>query len=259
MLKICMVGAMGRMGQAILYEAMTNYKDEVQFVSGVDKEACDLCGTAVFPSEKMDEAVKDAEVTINFTHADAEAENVKKIANAGKDIVIGTTGLSNEQLKEIETAIYDAGVSAVIAPNFSPLVNTQMFLAKRAAQILAPLGYDFGIIEEHHTGKKDSPSGTAKALARSVIEGDGPSRENYWKEEKREKQKGELDMGVMRLGGSPGQHEVRIVGKHGRLVIETLMYTRADFAKGAIEAAVWLKENRKPGKIFEMRDILKLE
>jgi len=66
-------------------------------------------------------------------------------------------------------------------------------------------------------------------------------------------------MAVLRLGGTAGAHDVRIVGPHGRLEINTLMYDRSDFARGAIEAALWLQKNRKPGKTFGMEDMLGLK
>jgi len=196
----------------------------------------------IVSSSELEKALANAQIAISFTSPDAEVQNVPKIAAMKRDFVIGTTGMNEDQLAKVRTAIATNGVSAVIAANFSPLVNVQINPAKKAASLLAPLGYEFGIVEEHHSAKKDAPSGTAKKIIAAV----GGARI------------APQNISALRLGGTPGQHELRIVGAHGRLTLESLMYSRADFAKGALEAALWLQKNRKPGKIFGMEDILNL-
>ncbi|MEM3399527.1 MAG: 4-hydroxy-tetrahydrodipicolinate reductase [Candidatus Micrarchaeia archaeon] len=261
-LRVCILGATGRMGSAVAAEINSNYKGRVEIVAGVTAEPFEkgakVAGTnaPLYPPSELSKAIADADCTISFTTPEAEASNVPVIAAAGKNIVIGTTGMNEAQLSTVRKAIERSKGCAVIASNFSPLVNTQIYLAKRAAEILGPLGYDFGIIEEHHTGKKDAPSGTAKTMANMVIGAKACDKVIYRKEEMRVKEKGELDMCVLRLGGTPGQHELRVVGKHGRLIIESLMYSRSEFASGAIQSALWLAKNGKPGRIYGIAEIL---
>ena len=267
MLRICIFGAAGRMGQTIAAECLSGYAGKIKIVSGVDapnspgvgKTFAD--GAKIFSSNEIDKALKEVDCTLNFTAPEAEVQNVPKIVALGKNIVVGTTGLTEEQIKTIRQTIEKSKVAAVISPNFSPLVNAQMLLTRRASEILAPLGYDFAIVEEHHTGKKDAPSGTAKKLAQLISNStnSAPKKLVFRQEGLKAKERGELDMAALRLGGSAGQHEVRIVGPAGRLTIESLMYSRADFAKGAIESALWLQKNAKAGKIFSMEDILNLK
>jgi 4-hydroxy-tetrahydrodipicolinate reductase len=270
MLRICIVGAAGRMGRAVAAEALA-YAERMRVVSGVETDASPFVGryitaagiadageARIYGASRLADALQEADATISFSAPEAEAQNVPKIVALGKMMVIGTTGMSAEQMQAVKDAIAKSRSSAVISPNFSPLVNVQMALAKRATQLLAPLGYDFGVVEEHHTGKKDAPSGTAKKIAEGIAAAGGPSKATYRSEGLQPKQKGELDMAVLRLGGTAGEHEVRIVGAHGRLVIETLMYSRSDFAKGAIEAALWLERNAQAGRVFGMEDILKI-
>lgn len=270
MLRICIVGAAGRMGRAVASEAFA-YAERMRIASGIETDSSPFVGkyitatgiadageAKIYGASRLADALRDADATISFSSPEAEAQNVPKIAALGKKMVIGTTGMSAEQMAAVRNAISQSKSSAVISPNFSPLVNVQMALAKRAAQLLAPLGYDFGVVEEHHTGKKDAPSGTAKKIAEGIAAAGGPGRVAYRGEGLQPKQKGELDMAVLRLGGTAGAHEVRIVGAHGRLVIETLMYSRSDFAKGAVEAALWLERNAQAGRVFGMEDILKL-
>jgi len=266
MLRVCIFGAGGRMGRAVAAEALAGYRERVKIVSAVERPNSPDVGKTVpgtdvliLSSEGIEDALKaGVDVVVSFSAPNADAAYAPRIAARGIDLVIGTTGFAEEQLRMIEDGVRKSKASAVIAPNFSPLVNTQFYLTREAAKILAPYGYDYGIVEEHHVMKKDAPSGTAKKLAREII-GMGAAKEvAYRGEGLREKVRGELDMAVLRLGGTAGEHEVRIVGQHGRLTIGTLMYSRSDFARGALEAALWLQKNRKPGRIFGMEDVMGL-
>lgn len=262
-MKICVFGASGRMGREIIREAKTNYEDRVKIIGGVVSNHSEFInslidGIPIFSRDEMEKVVKEADICISFTTPKAELENIPNICALKKDMVVGTTGIGNEEMEKIRNVISENGVSAVFSPNFSPLVNAQLFIVRKAAQLLGAIGYDFGIIEEHHTKKRDAPSGTAKKLANDILSLTSLKRAVYRNESMGAKEKGDLDIGVLRLGGTPGAHEVRIVGAHGRLVIETLMYSRAEFAKGAIDAALWLQKNREPGRIFGMEDILGL-
>ncbi|MEM3030667.1 MAG: 4-hydroxy-tetrahydrodipicolinate reductase [Candidatus Micrarchaeia archaeon] len=267
MLRICVFGAGGHMGRAVAAEALASYSDRIKIVSALERPNAPELGKSVpgtdviiLSSEGLEEALKvGVDCVVSFSAPNADAAYAPRIAAKGIDLVIGTTGFAEEQLRAIEEGVRRSRASAVIAPNFSPLVNAQFYLTREAAKILAPYGYDYGIIEEHHVMKKDAPSGTAKKLAREIV-GVGAAREIVYRGEGlRERVKGELDMAVLRLGGTAGEHEVRVVGQHGRLTIGTLMYNRSDFARGALEAALWLQKNRKPGKIFSMEDVMGLK
>ncbi|MEM4389783.1 MAG: 4-hydroxy-tetrahydrodipicolinate reductase [Candidatus Micrarchaeia archaeon] len=267
MLRICIFGAGGRMGRAVAAEALTSYADRIRVVSAIERPNAPEVGKTVpgtdvliLSSEGLEEALKvGVDCVVSFSAPNADAAYAPRIAAKGIDLVIGTTGFSEEQLRAIHEGIKRSRASAVISPNFSPLVNAQFYLTRTAAKILAPYGYDYGIIEEHHIMKKDAPSGTAKKLAREII-GVGAAKEVVYRGEGlREKVRGELDMAVLRLGGTAGEHEVRIVGQHGRLTIGTLMYNRSDFARGALEAALWLEKNREPGRVFSMEDVMGLK
>ena len=264
MLKVCLVGV-GRMGTAVAQEAAA-YKDRLEIVSGIAGSESALVGkkvpgtdAPVYAAGEWERAVAEAFYTIHFSAPEADEFLVPRLAARGKRMVIGTTGFTEEQTRKMRKAIEENLVSAVIAPNYSPLVNAQFLLAKRAAEILAPFGYEFGVVEEHHSGKKDAPSGTARKIAKSVAEAAGAGTLRYRGEEVKQKEKNELDMGILRLGGTPGIHELRVVGAHGRLTIESLMYSRADFAKGALEALLWLEKKEEKGRIFGMEDVLGLK
>ena len=264
MLRVCLMGAGGKMGRAVAAEILGDFKDRVMIASAVERPDSPSVGknvpgtdVVILSSEGIEEALKaGADAVISFSSPNADAAYAPVIAGKGIDLVIGTTGFAESQLEGIKAAVKKSKASAVISPNFSILVNAQVYLTRKAAELLARYGYDYGVVEEHHVMKKDAPSGTAKKLLRQILEAGAAKEVVYRGEGLREKVKGELDTAVLRLGGTAGEHEVRIVGPHGRLVLETLMYNRNDFARGAVESALWLQKNRKPGKVFGMEEVM---
>lgn len=121
----------------------------------------------IVDSSKLQEAVREADVFMSFTTPEAEVANLPVVAGLGKKIVVGTTGLSDEQMAKIREAV-SKKVPAVISPNYAIGVNVMFNLTKALAKL--PSDYDFSITEVHHTGKKDAPSGTAKKLGALVSE-----------------------------------------------------------------------------------------
>jgi len=210
----------------------------------------------IFSSAEWETALAGVDAVVSFSSPDAEAFLAPKIAGKSLPLAIGTTGLSEEQKQSIAKAVAAGGGSCIIAPNYSPLVNAQFALTRKAVQILCPLGYDVGVLEEHHSAKADSPSGTAKRLILEIREGGGPQKERFWGAENARKREGELDIAVLRLGGTPGEHEVRIVGKHGRLTIGSLVYSRQEFALGALSAVEWLAIHPDEKGMIELKRIL---
>ena len=258
-MKIAISGITGRMGKAIMDEIARGYSNQIQVVLGIAKESgTEVDGIQVVGAEELENKLEGIDGIIDFSAPEASEKILLACAGKVRFIVSGTTGFSAEQLKAIEKKISGSSSSIMISPNFSPLVNTQILLCEKAAGILSRFGYDFGLVEEHHTKKKDSPSGTAKKIISKVISSANLKGTNYWKEEVRTQEKGKMDVAVMRTGGTPGLHDLRIVGEHGRLSIESLMYSRNDFAKGSIEALLWLSNNGEKGKSHGFEEVLEL-
>jgi len=258
-MKILVFGALGKMGKAVIDQCLDEYKLGV--VGGVDVSKGEYRGLkiSISGSPEAKAMLKECDVCINFTLPEAEMKNIPEIISAKKDFVMGTTGFMEEDMEKIRKIVSESASCAIISPNFSPLVNVQMKMTETAVKLLSPMGYNFGLVEEHHNRKKDSPSGTAQKLLKLMLKNGAGERIVYRKEEIKAWEKGDVDSAVLRLGGTAGAHDVRIVGNYGRLEINSLMYSRADFAKGAIESALWLKKNRKNGKIFGFWDVLGLE
>ena len=166
MVKICVAGATGRMGSAVINEAVARGFQIVGAVESQDNinlnkslREIGLCNSDIklMGPSNLGEAVKNADVYVSFTRPDAEVANIPVVAKLGKRIVMGTTGFTNDQLKKIRSAI-SGKVPAVFSPNFALGVNILFKLAQ--AIELFPPEYDISISEIHHTGKKDAPSGT---------------------------------------------------------------------------------------------------
>src|SRR6266481_8999745 len=147
--RVLLIGAAGRMGQTV--------RDLTQSDPGIEIVAeCDL-------GDPIEPAIKNCDVAIDFSHADAIDEICGATLANGKSLVIGTTGHSQEQRTIIEETA--RSVPVVFASNFSVGVNVLFWLARKATEFLGP-DFSAEIIETHHKMKKDAPSGTAKTLGK---------------------------------------------------------------------------------------------
>jgi 4-hydroxy-tetrahydrodipicolinate reductase len=264
MIKICVAGAAGRMGSTLIKEAVTRGFSIVGAVEvkdhpniGKSLREAGVCDSdiKIFDSSHLNEAVKHADVCLSFTTPDAEVANIPVVASLGKRIVMGTTGLSEEQMNKVKKAI--AGkVPAVISPNYAMGVNILFQLTKTLA--LLPPDYDFSIVEAHHSGKKDSPSGTAKKLGQLVSEARGYTGAVYGREGISIRQPSELEILSVRAGGIPGIHDLIIAGPYEMLRVEHTAFSRNVFAQGALFAAEWVCKQTKPG-VYGMDDVLGLK
>jgi len=261
MIKICVAGAAGRMGSTLLKEAVAR---GFEIVGGVEAPGNPCVGKTlreagicssdakIYDAGSLEEAVSEADVYISFTTPEAEAENIPIVAGIGKRIVMGTTGLTEEQMQIIRNAIIGK-VPAVISPNYAIGVNILFRLIKMLR--LLPQDYDFSIIEVHHTGKRDAPSGTAKKLGELVSEARGYSSIIHGREGISVRKPGELEVLSVRAGGIPGIHEVIVAGPHEMIRIEHTAFSRSVFAQGALYAAEWVSKQTEPG-IYSMDDVL---
>ncbi len=263
MLKICVAGATGRMGVAIIHEArakgiMTIGAIEAPNSPAIGKTLID-CGitdqkTLILSSEEVVDAVKDADIFVSFTAPRADIINVPIVANLGKSIVLGTTGFTPEQYRQV-TAAMSGKVPAVFSPNYSVGINILFKLAELLNAF--PQGYDFSINEIHHTGKKDAPSGTAKKLGEIIANIRGYTKTVSGREGISPRLPEELEITAIRAGGVAGIHDLIVAGPNEMLRIEHTAFSRNVFAQGAVCAAKWLSKQNEP-KVFSMADVLGL-
>ena len=186
-------------------------------------------------------ALPAVDVAIEFSLADSAASNVKKLAARGIDVVVGATGWDAQE-EEVRRAAEEARIGVVHAANFSLGVNLFAAVVERSAALFARHD-DFGswIHEGHHAAKRDAPSGTALAL-RTAMRTAGYERD--------------VDVSSTRAGRMPGTHTVGYDGPFDTITLTHTARDRATFARGALEAARWVRGRR---GWFSMRDVLGID
>ncbi|GFO96620.1 dihydrodipicolinate reductase [groundwater metagenome] len=261
MIKIAVTGACGRMGGLIIENVLKS--KEMKLVSAIDvnnigKDIGEVMriGALNVPVEDANNIDKSLEnskpdALIDFTIAEAAVKNVLAAARKKVNLVVGTTGFSQEQRSIMETAIKYSGVSAVISPNFSIGVNVFYGLLAEAAAHLGD--YDIEIIEAHHNQKKDAPSGTALKAAQTISKVLG-EREFVYGRRGLSPRKREIGIHAVRGGDIVGDHTVLFAGDGERIEIKHQAHSRQAFAKGAVRAAEWVCSAR--SGVYEMKDVL---
>ena len=221
--RVALIGSAGRMGRTIADLART--EPNIEIVAQCDQ------------GDDIAVGIKKSDVVIDFSLANSIGDVCQAALSEQKPLVIGTTGHSDPQKSIIQDAAKSLAI--VFASNFSVGVNALFALTGKAAQIL---GDDFNveIIETHHAGKKDAPSGTAKTLAEIL----------------KEARAGEQNISIksIREGDVVGEHTVIFEGKGERLELVHRAKSRETFAKGALRAAEWVVG--KPPGLYNMQDVL---
>jgi 4-hydroxy-tetrahydrodipicolinate reductase len=223
--RVSLIGAAGRMGKTVLDLAAADPKIDIV-------AQCDL-------GDPIEAAMKNCDVVIDFSHADAIDEICRAASQHRKSLVIGTTGHSQEQRRTIEKTAESLPV--VLASNFSVGVNVLFWLTRKAAELL---GQDFSpeIIETHHKMKKDAPSGTAKTLAEVL--------------KAAQKNENQIPIQSIREGEVVGEHTVIFSGPSERLEVTHRAANREIFARGALRATKWIMG--RPAGLYSMQDVLGL-
>jgi 4-hydroxy-tetrahydrodipicolinate reductase len=198
----------------------------------------EVAGTVDIAEAASPEKWPAADVAIDFSVGDAVSKNVRRLADRGVNIVIGTTGWSGQE-QEVRNIVADAGIGVVVAPNFALGVNLFVALAERAAELFGPhAAFGAWIHEAHHATKSDAPSGTALLLA-SALKGRAYNRP--------------IDVSSTRAGSIPGTHTIGFDAPGETITLTHAARDRSGFARGALEAARWV-HGRKGW--FTMKDVL---
>ena len=267
MTKVIIAGAAGRMGRRIGY--MVNEHPELQVAAGfersdspdVGKDMGDLGGygaNGVPIADSLAAVIDQGEVIIDFTFHEATMEIARQAAKQNRAMVIGTTGLSQENIREL--ADLCKNMPCVQAPNMAVGVNV---LFKLAAKVAAILGndYDMEIVEAHHRMKKDAPSGTAMKLGEVMAEAVGRDLERDGVFSRHgiigERTDNEIGLQTIRAGDIVGEHTVYFAGAGERLELTHRAHSRDNFARGAALAAAWVASQ--PLGLYNMFDVLGLQ
>ena len=267
MTRIAIAGVSGRMGKNLV-EAVIN-AEGVSLGAAIGRpggdatgaDAAVLCGfsaNGVTVADDLAAVTQAFDVLIDFTNPDATMAHAAICAAAGKKLVIGTTGFSDEQKAELSQLA--TKVAVVFAPNMSVGVNLCFKLLEVAARILGD-DTDIEIIEAHHRHKKDAPSGTAlkmgeivaEALGRDLKECAVYGREGFTGERDRKT----IGFETIRAGDIVGDHTVMFAGPGERIEITHKSSSRMTYASGSVRAARWLAD--KETGLFDMFDVLGLQ
>jgi len=264
--KMGVVGCGGRMGRMLVAEIATTEGCSVAGGSEapgsgyVNQDIGELAGIGrigIPIGETVEKLMRDSDVVLEFTSPAATAEHAELAADLGTAMVIGTTGLSAEQGERVREAARH--IPIVWAPNMSLGVNVLLSIVEEVAKRLGP-DWDVEIIEMHHRGKVDAPSGTALALGHAVAAGRGVALEAV-EQRGRDgitgpRRTGDIGFAALRGGDTTGDHHVVFAGAGERLELTHRATTRAIYAKGAVRAARWVV-GRPPG-VYGLKEVLGL-
>lgn len=255
-LNIAISGAGGRMGRA-LQDALSACDDLTLSAAFERPDSADVgrvlpAGVKVSDAEEIVRAPYD--VLIDFSVAQASVEALRLCAQAKRRAVVGTTGFTPEQRDEI--AEFAKTTPIVMAPNMSLGVNVCFSLLQRAAGLLRCDELEVDIIEAHHKGKRDAPSGTALRMGDKVLEGVGKEGLGERAHAKGALTRDGIAYHVVRAGELPGEHAVVMTLPGEQVEIRHKAVDRRNFALGALAAARWVGD--RPAGLYGMDDVLGL-
>jgi len=266
-LGITITGASGRMGQMLV--TLVSADDRVRLVGAIERAGHEWVGQdigtamggaalGVIVTDDPDEGLAPAQAVIDFTAPEATIEFANLAARNKMVHVIGTTGMSADQIAKLAPAARDAVI--IRAGNMSLGVNLLTQLTKRVAAALDD-DFDIEIIEAHHNQKVDAPSGTALMLGEAAAEVRGVALDDV-SDRGRDgitgaRKRGDIGFTAIRGGDIVGEHDVLFAATGERIILRHVASDRSVFARGAIKAAIW-GQGRSPGQ-YDMLDVLGLQ
>lgn len=263
-MKIGIVGAAGRMGRMLI--SAVQAADGAELAGGTEsadhpdmgRDLGELAGgeaAGIVLSSDPRVLFDAADAIIDFTVPTATAAHAVLAAETGTVLVIGTTGMDDEQQGAVDAAGQNAAI--IQAANFSVGVNVLLGLVEKTAAIL-PDAYDIEVLEMHHHHKVDSPSGTALALGEAAAAGRGVNLDDVACKARDgiigARPRGEIGFATLRGGDVVGDHTVMYAGPGERVEITHKAASREVFANGAVRAAMWGCDQQ-PG-LYSMKDVL---
>ena len=266
MTNILVTGAAGRMGRNLI--TAVHEADGMSLTAATERKGSSMIGVDagelagleknnISLSDDINSALVQFDVCIDFTAPAVTIENIKACQAAGRKMVIGTTGFTDEQKQVIQDAAKD--IAIVFAPNMSVGVNLTFKLLDIAARVLGD-SVDIEVIEAHHRHKVDAPSGTALRMGEVVADALGRDLKDcavYGREgQTGERERKTIGFETIRAGDIVGEHTVMFADIGERVEITHKASSRMTFANGAVRAAQWLNDHDKG--LFDMQDVLGL-
>jgi len=252
-MKVGIAGYTGRVGQLLIAELQTGTWKGLELAGGCAPDASDA---QYFTSQNPTELFERSDIVIDFTRPEATIAHAKIAAQTGTKMIIGTTGLTNDDEAELKTAAEKTAI--IYAANMSVGVNMLLALVEKAAKALGPEDWDIEIFESHHKHKVDAPSGTALAIGKSAAKGRDIDHDKAAVRARDgitgERETGTIGYSVARGGDVVGEHTAYFYSEGERVELTHIATNRALFARGALRAAKWLGD--KPNGLYSMKDVL---
>lgn len=250
MVSMIMHGCNGRMGKMIA--DIVSADPDIEITAGVD---INTEQNGSFPVvDSIDKVENHADVVVDFGHAAAVDKVIDWCVAKNIPLVECTTGLTDETLAKLSDASKTTAMFK--SANMSLGINIIQKVLAEVSSKLADAGFDIEIVEKHHRTKLDAPSGTALALADSVNEGLAKKKDYVFDRSGRRMVRPDTEIGISAVRGGTivGDHDVIFAGKDEVVTFSHVAYSRAVFAKGAVEAAKYVA-HKGPG-MYSMSDVL---
>lgn len=250
MIKIIINGILGKMGKEI--SRSISKEADMQLVGGIDQRETTL-EDGILVSKFADSLLASADLVIDFSMPEGTVEIATACLKFEKPLITGTTGLSTEQQRDIISLSKQAPV--VQASNFSIGINLINQLIRTAGQVLKG-SVDAEIVETHHRHKKDSPSGTALTLGRTLAQALGADEKSFQfgRSGGQMMRENEIAFHSLRGGSVVGEHQVHLLCENENIIITHQALSRAVFVDGVLKAAKWIMA--KSPALYDMGDVL---
>ena len=268
--QIAVLGAGGRMGRSLTESIFAaSWQDKTKLTAAIVPQHSPLIGTDigsivlskpvdVVCTDNITDVIEHFDVLIDFTTPEISLQYLKICQKYNKALVLGTTGFTIPQRKEIAAAAQH--IPIVYAANMSIGINLLLGLVHKIAAVLSEQA-DVEIIEAHHKHKKDAPSGTALAIGEAIAQAQGTDLQNravYTRHgnDIGARAPGSIGFSTIRAGDIIGEHTALFALANERLEITHKASSRRAFADGAVHAAHWLIENHHTQGLFSMQQVL---
>jgi 4-hydroxy-tetrahydrodipicolinate reductase len=269
MIEVAVTGAGGRMSSKIIKSILKQEDMKVVAAIGTPdtplegKDVGEIVGVGkidvpINGAQKLAEVLKEKkpDVLVDFTIANAAVDTIKTSADCNVNVVVGTTGFSDEQMIEIKKSIEENKIKAVIAPSMAVGVNVFFKIVQELAKLLGD--YDIEIIEAHHKHKVDAPSGTALRTYEIIADALGRDKDECVHGRQGivgARSSKEIGMHAVRGGDMVGDHTVLFAGEGERIEIVHRAHSRQSFVKGVIKSVRYVG-GASEGEISDMGDVL---
>ncbi len=266
MIKAIVTGAAGKMGSRII--RLIHDHPEFQLYGAIERKGhpsvgedageVAACGRLDIPiTIELDRLIEKGDVIIDFTEPSSTLAHMEQAARQSKAMVVGTTGISNDQQRRIQQMAKE--FACVLSPNMSVGVNLLFKVLSDVAKVTGE-DYDVEISEMHHRHKKDAPSGTAMKMARIIADALNRNLDSVGVYSRHgmvgKRKKGEIGIQSLRGGDVVGDHTIIFAGLGERIELTHRAHSRDNFARGALVAAQWVT-SKEPG-LYDMQDVLGL-